>query len=77
MPTLLYFPSPSVSTLTTTRLSPLLDQGASEYTTCDNLLHKSSSTYPGSSLFEIAAQGIPLKKLVIGKPSAKDQAENG
>ncbi|KAL7410595.1 glycoside hydrolase superfamily [Mrakia frigida] len=53
------------------------NQGITEYTTCDNLLHNSSSTYPGSSLFEIAAQGIPLKKLVIGKPSANDQAQNG
>ncbi|KAJ7581133.1 glycoside hydrolase family 18 protein [Mycena floridula] len=46
------------------------NQGVSEYTTCDNLLTTSSSTWPNSALFQIAASGVPLSKLVIGKPSA-------
>lgn len=44
-------------------------EGATEYTTCVGLLTTSSSTWPGSSLFEIAARGVDLDKLVIGKPA--------
>ncbi|CDZ97380.1 Polyadenylation factor I complex, subunit, Yth1 (CPSF subunit) [Phaffia rhodozyma] len=53
------------------------NQGSSEYTDCQGLLYTSSSTYPGSSLFEIANQGIPIEKLLIGKPSTSAQASNG
>ncbi|KAH9852021.1 glycoside hydrolase [Lenzites betulinus] len=54
------------------------NQGATEYTTCDSLLNTAGGDWPGSSLFEIAASGIDLNKLVIGKPglSAGD-ANNG
>lgn len=41
----------------------------SEYTTCDGLLTKSSSMYPKTSVFEIAASGVDLNKIVIGKPA--------
>jgi hypothetical protein len=49
-----------------------------EYTTCADMLTKSSSQFPKSSVFEIhEAIGVPLNKLVIGKPSDASQADNG
>ncbi|EIW79374.1 glycoside hydrolase family 18 protein [Coniophora puteana RWD-64-598 SS2] len=53
------------------------NQGTSEYTTCDGLLTQSSAAWPKSSLFEISAQGVPLDKLVIGKPATATDATNG
>ncbi|ESK96512.1 glycoside hydrolase family 18 protein [Moniliophthora roreri MCA 2997] len=53
------------------------NQGTMEYTTCDGLLTESSSTWPHSSLFEIADSGVPLNKLVIGKPATQGSAANG
>ncbi|KAF8892265.1 glycoside hydrolase [Infundibulicybe gibba] len=53
------------------------NQGTSEYTTCAGLLTASSSTWPQSSLFQIAANGVPLSKLVIGKPATSGDASNG
>ncbi|KZV73519.1 carbohydrate-binding module family 5 protein [Peniophora sp. CONT] len=53
------------------------NQGQDEYTTCSNLLTSSGGTYPGSSLFEIAANGVPLDKLVIGKPALTSDATSG
>lgn len=47
------------------------------YTTCTNLLTASGGAFPGSSVFEIAANGIPLDKIVIGKPAAAGDADNG
>jgi chitinase len=49
-----------------------------EYTTCNGLLWKSSNVFPKSSVFEInSVAGVPLNKIVIGKPSAAYQATNG
>ncbi|KIJ57853.1 glycoside hydrolase family 18 protein [Hydnomerulius pinastri MD-312] len=53
------------------------NQGTTEYTTCDGLLTNSSSTWPNSALFEIAASGVSLDKLVIGKPATTGDANNG
>ncbi|KAI0073512.1 glycoside hydrolase family 18 protein [Panus rudis PR-1116 ss-1] len=53
------------------------NQGSTEYTTCDNLLTTSSSTWPQSALFQISANGVPLNKLVIGKPATSGDASNG
>ncbi|KAH9940902.1 glycoside hydrolase [Epithele typhae] len=44
------------------------NQGSTEYTTCTSLLNTSGGSWPKSSVFEIAAAGVPLDKLVIGKP---------
>ena len=44
-------------------------EGTDEYTTCDGLLNESGGSWPQSSLFEIAASGVDLDKLVIGKPA--------
>ncbi|KAG5654369.1 hypothetical protein H0H81_003827 [Sphagnurus paluster] len=49
-----------------------------EYTTCDNLLTASSTTWPESSVFQInSSGGVPLHKLVIGKPASTSGANNG
>ncbi|KAF9240657.1 glycoside hydrolase family 18 protein [Melanogaster broomeanus] len=53
------------------------NQGTAEYTTCDGLLTTSSSAWPNSALFQIAASGINLDKLVIGKPATTGDASNG
>lgn len=53
------------------------NQGASEYTTCSGLLTASSSTWPQTALFQIAANGVPLSKLLIGKPGTGSDASNG
>ncbi|KAJ7247665.1 glycoside hydrolase [Mycena haematopus] len=53
------------------------NQGSSEYTTCAGLLTTSSSQWPGSSVFQIAASGVPLSKIVIGKPATSGDATNG
>ncbi|TFK39803.1 glycoside hydrolase [Crucibulum laeve] len=53
------------------------NQGTSEYTTCSGLLTTSSNTWPQSALFQIANNGVPLSKLVIGKPATAGDASNG
>jgi hypothetical protein len=53
------------------------NQGATEYTTCAGLLTASSSTWPQSAVFQIAANGVPLNKIVIGKPATAGDATNG
>jgi len=54
------------------------NQGTTEYTTCAGLLTASSSTWPESALFQIAANGVTLDKLVIGKPAvAADETAGG
>jgi len=48
-----------------------------EYEDCTTLLTKSIN-WPHASVFEIAANGVPLDKLVIGKPAAASgDANNG
>ncbi|KAF8892264.1 glycoside hydrolase [Infundibulicybe gibba] len=53
------------------------NQGSSEYTTCANLLTTSSNTWPESAVFQIAANGVPLNKIVIGKPATSSDAGSG
>ncbi|KAF8074843.1 glycoside hydrolase family 18 protein [Lyophyllum atratum] len=53
------------------------NQGSSEYTTCAGLLTSSSSTWPKSAVFQIGASGVPLSKIVIGKPATASDASNG
>ncbi|KAH8114763.1 chitinase [Phellopilus nigrolimitatus] len=47
-----------------------------DYTTCDSLLNKAIEN-PNTSLFEIAASGVDVNKLVIGKPAITSDASNG
>lgn len=51
-------------------------QGAGEYSDCGTLLYHSNK-YPHASLFEIAANGVPLNKVVVGKPGSFAGAFNG
>ncbi|KAJ7724377.1 glycoside hydrolase family 18 protein, partial [Mycena metata] len=53
------------------------NQGDSEYVTCAGLLTASSSTWPESALFQIATNGVPLNKLVIGKGATGADATTG
>ncbi|KIK68266.1 glycoside hydrolase family 18 protein [Collybiopsis luxurians FD-317 M1] len=53
------------------------NQGVNEYATCAGLFDASSSTWPQSAIFQIAASGVPLDKLVIGKPANTSSASNG
>ncbi|KAF7982558.1 hypothetical protein HWV62_27540 [Athelia sp. TMB] len=53
------------------------NQGSTEYTTCTSLLTTSSSRYPKTALFQIAASGVPKNKLVIGKPGNSKDASDG
>ncbi|KAF8313992.1 glycoside hydrolase family 18 protein, partial [Clavulina sp. PMI_390] len=54
------------------------NQGTTEYTTCSGLLTASSSAWPKSSVFEInSSAGVPLSKIVIGKPGTTADANNG
>ncbi|KIJ51813.1 glycoside hydrolase family 18 protein [Sphaerobolus stellatus SS14] len=53
------------------------NQGTSEYTGCAGLLTASSSTWPQTAVFQIAASGVPLSKIVIGKPAATGDASSG
>ncbi len=55
----------------------LFSEGSAEYTTCSGLLTESSSTHPNSALFQISANGIPLSKLVIGKPATAQLTYSG
>ncbi|KAM0752715.1 glycoside hydrolase [Meredithblackwellia eburnea MCA 4105] len=48
----------------------------SEYTSCDSLLTK-SQVFAETSLYEIAANGVDINKLLIGKPSTAADATNG
>lgn len=48
-----------------------------EYTTCNGLITKSSSKFPKSSVLEIAASGVSINKIVIGKPVGKTDAPSG
>ncbi|KAJ3058799.1 hypothetical protein HDU99_006648 [Rhizoclosmatium hyalinum] len=52
------------------------NQGSTDYADCDGLLNKSIGFFNGTALFEIAAQGVPLNKLVIGKPITPAGATN-
>jgi hypothetical protein len=48
-----------------------------EYETIHSLLNESSAEFPKTALFEIAEKGVPLAKLVIGKPAGPQDAPHG
>ncbi|KAJ3074173.1 hypothetical protein HDU98_011925 [Podochytrium sp. JEL0797] len=52
------------------------NQGSTDYIDCQGLLTKSVGFFTGTSLFEIAAKGVALNKLVIGKPVTTAGATN-
>ncbi|KIK68421.1 glycoside hydrolase family 18 protein [Collybiopsis luxurians FD-317 M1] len=51
------------------------NQGNNIYNTCENLITKMSDENP--ALLEIVANGVPMEKLVIGKPAVAKDASNG
>jgi len=53
------------------------NQGSSCYVDYAGLFQKSCSTFPSTSVGEIASAGIPLSKIVIGKPVTTADASNG
>ena len=53
------------------------NQGANEYITYQTIFVASANWFPGTSVSEMIANGIPSEKIVVGKPSAPDQATNG
>ncbi|KAK2460267.1 hypothetical protein APHAL10511_007656 [Amanita phalloides] len=53
------------------------NQGATEYTTCNGLIVESSSAFPQSAAFQIAANGVLLNKIVIGKPATPNDGHSG
>jgi chitinase len=53
------------------------NQGASCYTDYNGLFKSSCSTFPGTSVAEIHAAGVPLEKIVVGKPVTMADAGNG
>ncbi|KAF8347883.1 glycoside hydrolase [Amanita rubescens] len=53
------------------------NQGFTEYITCPSLLSASSETWPNTAVFQIAASGVPMSKIVIGKPAILTDASNG
>ena len=72
-----YNRKPYSSAVTQIYLPLFFLEGTTEYTSCTGLLTKSSSAWPQTSLFEIAASGVPLNKIVIGKPATASDASSG
>jgi hypothetical protein len=60
-------------------LTQFYNQGATCYTDYKGLFENSSDCpdFPGTSVKEIAAYGIPLEKIVVGKPVRQQDASNG
>ncbi|KAI8608464.1 glycoside hydrolase superfamily [Chytriomyces sp. MP71] len=52
------------------------NQGSTDYASCDTLLNTSNGFFTNTALFQIAASGVPLSKLVIGKPVTQAGATN-
>jgi chitinase len=53
------------------------NQGLNCYTDYNGLFKSSCSNFPGTSVAEIHAAGIPLEKIVVGKPVTIGDAGNG
>lgn len=47
-----------------------------DYNDCTTLFD-SAANWPGTSVFELAQNGIPLEKIVVGKPGGPNDAEDG
>ena len=54
------------------------NQGNNAYTTCETLINNSGSDWPDTSIMEInSSAGVPLSKIVLGKPNDAGAADNG
>jgi chitinase len=52
------------------------NQGSSDYTTFETLFETSDGWAPNTSVMEINGRGIPLSKIVVGKPVTAADADN-
>jgi len=52
------------------------NQGDTRYDTYDELFIKSTGYFAGTAVKEIASRGIPLQKIVVGKPLVPTDATN-
>ena len=52
------------------------NQGDTQYNTYDGLFIKATGTFAGTSVKEIASRGVPLQKIVVGKPLTEIDATN-
>jgi len=53
------------------------NQGAGAYESCDGLFKTSPQFWPGTTVSEIIANGVPQSKVIIGKPGQQGDANNG
>ncbi|KAK0501320.1 glycoside hydrolase [Armillaria luteobubalina] len=73
-----YNRAPPLSVLLPSNLTHPVQRELLNTLTCTGLLIASSSNSPQTALFQIASSaGIPLSKLVIGKPGTNNDASNG
>jgi hypothetical protein len=48
------------------------------YSTCSHVIESSPQPYPNTAVSQIhESSGVPMSKLVIGKPAVADDADNG
>jgi chitinase len=52
------------------------NQGNTEYNTYEGLFTRSSGYFNATSVKEIAARGVPLNKIVVGKPASRAEVVN-
>ena len=52
------------------------NQGTSEYLTYETLFVKAEGWSPETAVAQIAAQGIPMSKIVVGKPVSQGDVSN-
>ena len=52
------------------------NQGTSDYLTYDTLFLKADGWSPGTALLQIAQNGIPMNKLLVGKPVTRADVSN-
>ena len=52
------------------------NQGDTSYETYTELFTKATGPFAGTSVKEIASRGVPLQKIVVGKPIVKADAVN-
>ncbi|KAJ3378006.1 hypothetical protein HDU84_008029 [Entophlyctis sp. JEL0112] len=53
------------------------NQGSSSYDSCETLFYTANGWASKSAVFEIADQGVPLNKIVIGKPVTSAGVDSG
>jgi len=52
------------------------NQGSSDYTTYQTLFQQADGWSPNTAVFQIHSKGIPLERIVVGKPITQADADN-